>query len=148
MSKHIRITFNPDMVQAIREGRKVQTRRISDIKASPGDTMVMCEEHWVDRSTGERYFHGDELPEDTKLARVPGFYLPVLQSRYKAKIIGVRREKLHSIKYADMMKEGAPDSLIDPTEWWINLWDSINGEKEGCAWADNPMVTVIEWEKS
>jgi len=39
------------------------------------------------------------------------------------------------------------DWNADPRAAFRRLWDSINGTKPGCAWADNPLVARIEFKR-
>lgn len=152
-----RIPFSDEMIIAILSGNKTQIRRCSDKykHIKPGDIMYGTEAftHIGDLVT---YRAGSGFAGTKHWT--PAMLMPYEKSRIQRTIISVRQEHLHDMTNEDIAAEGLPfavptfdeydENTFTPIEWWMQLWDSINGEKEGCAWADNPMVTVIEWEKA
>jgi hypothetical protein len=95
------------------------------------------------------------------LKRRPSIFMPRWASRITLEITNVRVERLNEISEADAHAEGiapipcAPESLIFGT-WKARFrfrdafkqgWDSINGKRKGCTWADNPFVWCLSFKK-
>jgi len=87
--------------------------------------------------------------------------MPKRFSRITLEITDIRFERVQDISEEDVDAEGfggdvphliMPDLFteddwkLDMVECFSVLWDSINGKKEGCSWADNPWVWVVEFE--
>lgn len=102
---------------------------------------------------------GDWLRPDGRVAalddlwgrwRSPRF-MPRWASRTLLEILSVREEILQEISQTDAMSEGvvAPGTEYTetPRELFALLWDRINGNSPGKAWADNPAVVVIEFRR-
>lgn len=89
----------------------------------------------------------------------PSIHMPRWASRITLEITGVRVERLQDISEVASIAEGVTraDSGLyryDNLYEYLNakfafraLWDSINGERPGCAWKDNPWTWVLEFEK-
>jgi hypothetical protein len=82
-------------------------------------------------------------------------------SRILLEVVSVRVERVQSITEADAIAEGIEQTRLGfrdyelpagvmhgvPAEYsYRTLWDSINGKKVGCSWADNPWVWVPEFK--
>lgn len=104
------IKFTPEMVRAILDGRKCQTRRLEQ-KAGAGDKLYI------------------DAPLPPQFARV------VL------KITGVWKDPLRAISYEDVVAEGFEGRFE-----FADYWNSIYGNRPGCAWSDNPVVWVHQFE--
>lgn len=86
----------------------------------------------------------------------PSIHMPRWASRINLLIKDVRVERVQDISSHDISAEGIscdrePDCepynfCANRIESFIYLWDSINGKRPGCAWADNPWVWVVEFE--
>jgi hypothetical protein len=74
----------------------------------------------------------------------------------RIRLLDIRQERVQEISEDDAWAEGCPWSramgqynpayeVLDPREWYANLWDSIN-TKPGTRWADNPEVWAITFE--
>lgn len=99
----------------------------------------------------------------------PSIHMPRLFSRITLEIVSVRVERLQDISEADALAEGAflgrcpcMPRRADRTPMdmafrqigchihgheFFHLWDSINGKRPGCAFADNPWVWVVEFKR-
>lgn len=90
----------------------------------------------------------------------PSIHMPRWASRLTLEITGIRVERVQDISEADARAEGAGrgwylrDTLdgeetvpTDHRGGFRALWDSINGAKPGCSWADNPFVWVVEFKR-
>ena len=88
----------------------------------------------------------------------PSIFMPRHASRILLEITNVRMEQVKDISRYDAMAEGCPNSWYDkegnvrnfvPQEWYRNLWDSINAERDNgaYAWEKNPYVWVIEFKR-
>lgn len=93
-------------------------------------------------------------------------HMPRWASRITLRIESVRVERLNDISEADAIAEGIFDGAYDPglgkggKPGWCYvegryagtprhafelLWDSINGDRPGCSWADNPWVWTLSF---
>lgn len=119
---------------------------------------------------------GDELdyvdPRDGTISRVrmhrwrPSIHMPRWASRLHLEMTEVRVERLQSITREDARAEGPPIGvkmpgvltrdgvsepadvvIFDPVRAFAVLWDSINGKRPDCSWADNPWVWVVGFKR-
>jgi hypothetical protein len=95
-------------------------------------------------------------------------FMPRIASRISLEITDVRVERLQEISPSDCEAEGITgeshespvrgqpyeeyrngDGLVygEPIDAFAALWDSINGNKPGRSWADNPWVWVISFKR-
>lgn len=78
----------------------------------------------------------------------PSIHMPKKYARTWLKITDIRVEYLNAITRKDIVKEGVCRiSDINFMDKWIDLWDSINGKRDGCSWENNPYVFVVEFER-
>jgi len=121
--------------------------------------QATCEAAWVmpRNELGEIYY----LPSDYNPGRWrPSIHMPRWASRLTLEVTEVRVQRLQEISEEDAMAEGA---LADRQRLEVagatliadvpsarrafrRLWDSINGEREGCAWTANPWVWAITFK--
>jgi hypothetical protein len=162
------ILFNTDMVQAILENRKTQTRRIVKLNGCksfdvPSDWDKEAIDHWTggkcpygqvgdvlwvretwkwDIFTGG-YFALYRADYSTNFGAKwkPSIHMPFEACRLFLKITNIRVERLQEITCKDVLAEGM-DSGHDSS--FITLWQSINGAK---SWDSNPWVWVIEFKR-
>lgn len=106
------------------------------------------------------------VPWPWKPAVLGAMYCPRWASRLTLEITEVRVERLRDLSERDAWDEGieAFDGAIDDVDiikaaktagltiddgraMFGALWDSINGHREGAAWADNPWVWVISFRR-
>lgn len=81
----------------------------------------------------------------------PSIHMPRLASRLTLRVADVRVERLQDISEADALAEGVEPSKEDHVPLYScratfeRLWDSINGKRPGCSWADSPWVWVVSF---
>ena len=87
------------------------------------------------------------------LKKTPSIHMPKWAARIWLEITGVRVERVQEISDSDIIAEGISTTLRDYdafchlNQQFIDLWDSINGKKEGCSWAENPWVWIVEFKR-
>lgn len=94
-------------------------------------------------------------------------FMPRHASRITLKIIGIHVERVRDISGPDAFAEGVKCGAWDEDDWvdsdgyltpiderhehareeFADLWDSINGNKPGCSWTDNPWVWAITFKE-
>jgi hypothetical protein len=144
------ILFSTEMVRAILDGRKTQTRRLHN-HGEIGDRLWV-RETWK-LSSGHVWFKADGEPPQEEIDMQggrwrwrPSIFLPRVFSRIILEITGVRQERLQDITNTDRIAEGILKSTNrDMFLAFQRLWDSINA-KRGYAWDTNPMVWAIEFK--
>ncbi len=128
--KEIPILFNTEMVRAILNGRKTQTRRLDKGKQPcyPGDLLYVretwCKLYYVDPygythyDKPMYYYAADGIPdielrdadgfleEDQRIRWKPSIHMPKEAARIWLQVKSVRREKLQDITIQDCHKEG------------------------------------------
>lgn len=100
---------------------------------------------------------GDDPGEGAGRGR-PSIHMPRWASRIDLEVTDVRLERLHAITAAGVAAEGVDLSDIEGELPGVDLetlararfaalWDEINGERDGCSWADDPWVWVVEFRQ-
>lgn len=169
------ILFNADMVRAILDGRKTQTRRV--IKPAPfditfenrepqyhiGDTLYV-RETWKQYTIGtagpgliDGYLYKADEPQDTSGMMVegrwhPSIHMPKDAARIWLKVTDIRCEQLNDMTEEDAIAEGFPDSPAgtdSPLERFAVLWDKTvkRVDRDRFGWYGNPWVWVYEFER-
>jgi hypothetical protein len=164
--KHRPILFSTDMVQAILEGRKTQTRRVVKPQSNanvidfghewergeffarcpygqPGD-VLWVRETWAplgDYPKCNYTFMYKADVEQNYSKWKPSIHMPREAARLFLRIKSVRVERLQEITCQDVFAEGL-ESGHDSK--FITLWESINGHE---SWEANPWVWVVEFER-
>ena len=98
--------------------------------------------------------YGQRLSGHHKCRKVPDIHMPRWASRITLEITGIRVERLRDINEADATAEGwtRRDDLTSDDgvhreaarEWFMDIWESINGPGSWCA---NPWVWVVEFRR-
>ena len=80
---------------------------------------------------------------------LPSIHMPRWASRLTLRVADVRVERLQAITNDDARAEGVNewggDEPGDYRGEFRDLWDSINGKRPGCSWADSPWVWVVSF---
>lgn len=168
------ILFNTEMVRAILDGRKTQTRRVCKGQPQdgvtspealgykspyqPGDILYVREAYdelpvkpdcsW---SGGKTYLYyradGDLRPEIWRGNWKPSIHMPKGAARLFLRVTDVRAERLQHITRGGAISEGCNAAM--PILEFQGLWDSTikPADRERYGWAANPWVWVIEFER-
>ena len=162
------IIFSGEMVKAILEGRKTQTRRILKTKKSDLRFFSMhdyCGGAWVEfkDNTGVSFSFncpygkvGDivDIYEEKICSYKGSKKAPVLFKVDDCRIeyTDIRVERLQEISEEGVQKEGSPFGFPDVVigshtniELFVGFWNSLHGEKYH--WNDNPWVWVITFRR-
>ncbi len=161
------ILFNSEMVNALLDGRKTQTRRIMKPQpefggavarsmftqcphGQPGD-LLYVRETFASHQVGSCItYKANKHPLNIKPDSVPwtpSIHMPRWASRITLKITDVRVERVQDISEDDAKQEGFKAHKkeiggmmlpISPLHWYRDLWNSINNN-----WNENPYVWVI-----
>lgn len=167
------ILFNTDMVRAILDGRKTQTRRLC--KGQPQDGVTSPEnmgykppyrpgdglyvrETWA--KDAARYIYRANYPDTAKfymngreirMVWCPSIHMPKGAARLFLQVTGVRCERLQDMTTEDCANDGGFEleaiKAVGVAPLFGTLWDSTLRKdvlmKYG--WAANPWVWVIEF---
>jgi hypothetical protein len=158
------IRFKDEMVRAILDGRKTQTRR--PLKPQPegewglpgrqsgpygrvGD-VLWVQEVFATNLMGTHDYRASVHPEyHPDFSWRSSAQMPRNASRIDLSITGLRIEKLQDISRGDCMAEGCPFPNMEkgenPVDWFAGLWDEIYAKK-GYPWQSNPWVYVIDFK--
>lgn len=97
----------------------------------------------------------------------PSIFMRRQDSRITLNVTALRVERLQEITPGEVLAEGVPEvprcgcdvcrrlpaGAFCPADAgaqvqeFAGLWDSINGKRPGCAWADNPWVWVVSFRR-
>jgi len=158
--KYRPILFTTDMVRAILDGRKTQTRRIK-YKCDVGD-ILWVRETWREEGLNDEsaYIYKADFTADwtkqKKLHWKPNIFMPREACRLFLQVENVWTEKLQDIRNNDYnyIREGIAINKekalavarLQLNHDFVKLWDSINA-KRGYGWDTNPLVKVIEFRR-
>lgn len=170
------ILFNTEMVKAILDGRKTQTRRVirfpegttgrlpeggardyvyylGGIKRppyQPGD-ILWVRETWAKMPYGYVYRADDEAPEgwDSADRWRPSIHMPRKAARLFLLVENVRIERLQDMTDDDAVAEGFSGLMTPPLAWFADLWSRTvkPADLPRYGWSANPWVWVIEFER-
>ncbi len=171
--KEYPILFNTEMVRAILNDTKTQTRRVvkpkPDYQACTGDLFkdgeyIKCpygkagDRLWVRETFG---FINETCGIVYKANGCnsivpkwkPSIFMPRKLSRITLEITDIRVERVQEITEADAKAEGVIPKIPYESKFtyyyrfpFVILWDSIN-EKRGFGWGENPWVWVVEFKR-
>jgi hypothetical protein len=118
------------------------------------------------RADGEAHQQFEQLEHATGRIWHPSIHMPRWACRTLADVLGLRVHRLQSITPEDALAEGVSRDLADhlPDDLQVPyidlykrgcyvacfelLWDSINGERPGCAWRFDPWVYAATFKMS
>jgi hypothetical protein len=118
----------------------------------PGDRLWV-RETWGKLDMGSACHRADDesaTPADGRWR--PSIHMPRWASRLTLEVTDVRVQRLREISEEDARAEGVdaptPDmpSLTGRFRFEC-LWDSINGERPGCSWENNPWVWCVSFRR-
>ena len=142
------IGFGADLVRAIIDGRKTQTRRL--IRPLPTDTpppatdcpaarpgeLLYAREPWLHAPGGHTIYAADEIGHTVRKFR-PAMYMARDVARLWLYVTSIRAERLQAITNVDLAAEGLPAG-----QSLAAVWDGFYPEV-GHRYADDPWVWVI-----
>lgn len=147
--KEIPMLFSTEMVKAILEGRKTQTRRLK-FRGEVGD-RIWVRETWQETTwmhpSDENYgyiYKASENGEDWEsnsedFTWRPSIFMPRAASRITLEVVAVREGGLLEINFDDVRAEGFTD-----TASFMAKWDKLNGKK--APFDSNPTVKVVTFK--
>lgn len=142
------IGFGADLVRAIFDGRKTQTRRLirplptdappppSECPAARVGELLYVRELWLRPPGGHTIYAADEVGPTVRKFR-PAMYMPRAAARLWLQVQSVRVERLQAITATDLAAEGLP-----PGQSLAAIWDGFY-TGPGERYAENPWVWVI-----
>lgn len=143
------ISFKPEMIKAICEGKKTQTRRI--MKPQPSYDFGWYPGSCGDDKSSLHYANENHFKKgvviDFPTYGMPGDRLCVLNGNDPSitlEIKNVSVEKLQDISDSDAKKEGAESLGGCHKGHFRKIWESIHGPD---GWDKDPWVWVIEFER-
>lgn len=170
------ILFSTDMVRAILDGRKTQTRRIVkpgtlemfvNLIWNPNENICFCpyrpgdilyiRETWAKDRYGKYHYRAEYPEHDCEPYPIwkPSIHMPREAARLFLEVTEVRVERLQKISEEDARAEGIgmplfrSDEIEDYgyIECFEMLWDSIYS-KRGHGWEQNPWVWAITFKRA
>lgn len=121
-------------------------------KSMPDEIAHAPEQYICYRATNDPRSWEAESPDDDGTGRScwrPSIYMPRWASRIDLEVTGVCVERLHEITEDNARAEGVEVSEgVTAIEAFRLLWDSINGKRKGCGWADDPFVWVVSFKEA
>ena len=143
------IQFSAEMVRAILNGSKTQTRRIALTRRAARlswplpkncpygvarDRLWLCEEPTIIRRSEARLRLVVTAVRDERLQSI---------TRDDALAEGVERHDDDGVTYYGPLNRGHACPIVA----FASLWNSIHGKRSACTWADNPRVWVISFRR-
>ena len=164
------ILFNTEMVRAILDGRKTQTRRLCKGQPQDGATspekmgymppygvgdVLYVRETWTEMPYGFAYRADGEEPDgwDSNDRWYPSIHMPKEAARLFLRVTGMRCERLQDMTPEDCANDGGfePEAIkaVGIAPLFGTLWDSTlrKGAIKRFGWDANPWVFVISFER-
>lgn len=157
------ILFNEQMIRAIRDGKKTQTRRLATGRSvknpfgEPGGRLWVRETFMITKGNGHRVRYRSDAVEDDSGERKgwwfgddfvasggkdtgwrPSLHMPRKHARMFLVVKRVWQERVQEITEAAARAEGFKNKK-EFQALWINIYG-------GSAWSRNPLVWVVEFE--
>lgn len=168
------ILFNTEMVRAILDGRKTQTRRVVKPQPQsysfdgrvyifdegelpkpsyqPGDILYV-RETWCKVPGLPPYLYKASCYDGVTRKWHPSIHMPKNAARLFLRVTDVRVERLWDMQPTDICAEGvcvgANDSADAAYKSFSELWDSTikPADRDRCDWIANPWVWVYTFER-
>lgn len=163
------ILFKTEMIRAIISGNKRMTRRVikpqpklhRDITQITNIVGGLSDGEGIDHKpryqVGDRLWVKEAWAYGAKGQRPDGIiYKAEKYARIWLEVTGIRVERVQDINYQDIVDEGWDSRSSSPftdrsagedaSDWYRNLWDSINGKKH--PWESNPWCWVISFKEA
>lgn len=148
------VSFSLEMAQALRAGRKTETRRLvrplvaqkPDVASCPNATVgerLWVREPFAETTPGFIYAADGVAPAGVRFR--PAMYMPRRASRFNLLVTSVIAERLHAITDDAIRREGCLPDILIHRAWFSHLWNGYHAER-GQRWGDNPWVWVIRFE--
>ena len=147
------IIFSAEMVRALLDGRKTQTRRLATSplrRCEPGDLLYVREtwrpNHSGDRSRGAQYRADKPANWRDQTVFKPSIHMPRWASRLTLRVTDVRFQRVTEIDGIDALAEGitrVPGRA--PWRVFCTLWDSLH-DRPGERFFDNPQIVALTFE--
>ena len=144
--------FKSEMVRAILDGSKTQTRRIASLGLVADDQIWVRETFYVESEDGAIFYKADrETDELFQVLKIhgerncswkPSLFMPKAFSRITLKLIDIKQQQLRNMTEADAIAEGFKN-LGD----FVGYWDAINDKRFDRQWVNDPTVFVYTFER-
>lgn len=116
----------------------------------PGDRLWV-RQAWAYDPIKDKIVYRSEWLGSYGIRWKPSIHMKKRYCQIWLEITDIRAHRIQEISHDDARWEGFPYGGIwhqdEILEWFEKTWDEINGEKEGCSWADNPWVWAISFKR-
>lgn len=138
------IPFSGPMACAILDGKKTQTRRLSD-RYNVGDVLWVREDLMRVGESCAAYSSNHALISPAlawrwRGSKLPAMFMPRCAARIFLKVASKKQERLLDITEADAIAEG-----FSSRDEFLNFWDMLYKNKTEARSHNNPIVWPIEF---